>query len=236
MLAFNLINQTTPSIAVAQSAVADILNTNEPVVLVVDRIITEVARYYGISADDIKSKKRTSNITMARQVSMYIIREVCQLSLPLIGEEFDGRDHSTVHHSIRKVEHDGDKLLFPERCQRHYPHRKREITRLFPARRICFPHFPQSYSTQRRQNIWKNWTFDRVFHFLSVLVLSFPLFPRVFPGQKRGCPHPRILSQQRLNRRAVSGRGPVRTEKPGVSTDSKAPITTTISFYLYFAE
>ena len=104
VLAFNLINQTTPSIAVAQSAVADILNTNEPVVLVVDRIITEVARYYGISADDIKSKKRTSNITMARQVSMYIIREVCQLSLPLIGEEFDGRDHSTVHHSIRKVE------------------------------------------------------------------------------------------------------------------------------------
>ena len=82
VLAFNLINQTTPSIAVAQSAVADILNTNEPVVLVVDRIITEVARYYGISADDIKSKKRTSNITMARQVSMYIIREVCQLSLP----------------------------------------------------------------------------------------------------------------------------------------------------------
>ena len=94
VLAFNLINQTTPSIAVAQSAVADILNTNEPVVLVVDRIITEVARYYGISADDIKSKKRTSNITMARQVSMYIIREVCQLSLPLIGEDVYKRQAS----------------------------------------------------------------------------------------------------------------------------------------------
>lgn len=104
IMAFNLINRTPPSIAVAQSAVQDILNTNEPVVMVIDRIITEVARYYGISADDIKSKKRTSNITMARQVSMYIIREICQLSLPLIGEEFDGRDHSTVHHSIKKVE------------------------------------------------------------------------------------------------------------------------------------
>ncbi len=104
ILAFNLINNTPPSLAVAQSAVADILNTNEPTALVIDRIITEVARYYNISIDDIKSKKRTSNITMARQVSMYIIREVCGLSLPAIGDEFDGRDHSTVHHSIKKVE------------------------------------------------------------------------------------------------------------------------------------
>lgn len=102
--ALKLINNINPSLAVAQSTVADVLNTNEPVEAVIDRIVTEVARYYNISADDIKSKKRTSNITMARQVCMYIIREVCGLSLPQIGDVFDGRDHSTVHHSIKKIE------------------------------------------------------------------------------------------------------------------------------------
>jgi chromosomal replication initiator protein len=102
--ALYLINNIKPSLAVAQSTVADVLNTNEPTEAVIDRIITEVARYYNISADDIKSKKRTANITLARQVCMYIIREVCGLSLPQIGDVFEGRDHSTVHHSVKKIE------------------------------------------------------------------------------------------------------------------------------------
>lgn len=104
ILALQLINKIPPSLAVAQSAVADILNTNEPLEVVLDRIVTEVARYFSVSADDIKGTKRTSNITLARQVAMYIIREVCGLSMPQIGAVVGGRDHSTVHHSIARVE------------------------------------------------------------------------------------------------------------------------------------
>lgn len=105
ILALSLISKNPPSLSSAQSAVADTLNSNEPVEKTVDRILTETSRYYGVSADDIKGKKRTSGISNARQVAMYIIREVCDLSLPAIGEYF-GKDHSTVHHSICKVEED----------------------------------------------------------------------------------------------------------------------------------
>ena len=102
--ALKLINDINPSLAVAQSTVADVLNTNEPTEAVIDRIITEVSRYYNVSAEDIMSPKRPANITLARQVCMYIIREVCGLSLPQIGEKFNGRDHSTVHHAVKQVE------------------------------------------------------------------------------------------------------------------------------------
>ncbi len=102
--ALNLISKTPPSIATAQSAVADILNENEPIDKVVDRIITEVGRYYSVSVDDMKSLKRPANISNARQIAMYIIRDITGLSLPEIGKFFAGKDHSTVHHAIKRVE------------------------------------------------------------------------------------------------------------------------------------
>ncbi len=104
MLALHLISKTPPTIATAQSAILDILNENEPVADVVDRIITEVGRYYNVTGDEMKSKKKTANVSNARQIAMYIIRELTGSSLPQIGEYFSGRDHSTVHHSINQVE------------------------------------------------------------------------------------------------------------------------------------
>ncbi|MBE6903655.1 MAG: chromosomal replication initiator protein DnaA [Ruminococcaceae bacterium] len=105
-MAYYLLTGVQPSIAVAQSAIKDILNENEPLPITIDKIITEVSHFYHISPEDIKGKKRTADITLARQVAMYMIREITQLSLPAIGEEFSGRDHSTVHHAINKVEDD----------------------------------------------------------------------------------------------------------------------------------
>jgi len=103
-LAYYLLTGTPPSIAIAQSAIKDVLNENEPIPVTIDRVITEVGRYFNINPENIKGKKRTSDITNARQICMYIIREITQMSLPAIGEEFSNRDHSTVHHSINKVE------------------------------------------------------------------------------------------------------------------------------------
>ena len=106
ILAYYILAGTAPSIAVAQTTIKDILNENEPLPITIDRVITEVGRFYNIPAEDIKSKKRTQNVTQARQVAMYIIREITQMSLPEIGKEFLNRDHSTVHHSINKIEAD----------------------------------------------------------------------------------------------------------------------------------
>lgn len=69
-----------------------------------DVIIEESARYFGVTAEEIRGQRRTKNITMARQVSMYLIRNLTNMSLVDIGKEYEDRNHSTVLTSIRKVE------------------------------------------------------------------------------------------------------------------------------------
>lgn len=102
--AYRLLEGETPSIIAAQKAIRDILNDNQPVPVTVDRIIGEVARTYGVSTTDIRSSKRSSSISNARQVAVYAVREVTQISMNSIGEEFGGRDHSTIVYAIQQVE------------------------------------------------------------------------------------------------------------------------------------
>ncbi len=64
----------------------------------------EVAKTYGVSGEDIRSSKRASNISNARQTAIYIAREITQLSMTALGAEFGGRDHSTVVYAIQQVE------------------------------------------------------------------------------------------------------------------------------------
>lgn len=104
IMAFQLISNLPPSIAIASSAVRDITSENEPIPVIFDKVLKEVSREFGVSEEDILSKKRIENITFARQVAMYVMREITDLSLPEIGQNFNGRDHSTVHHSIRKID------------------------------------------------------------------------------------------------------------------------------------
>ena len=102
--AFHQLMGSTPSILTAQSAIKEVLSDHQPIPMTVERIITEVARTYGVSGDDIRSSKRSSTISTARQVAMYIVREVTQMSMAAIGEEFGNRDHSTVVYATRQVE------------------------------------------------------------------------------------------------------------------------------------
>ena len=67
-------------------------------------IITETGRYFGISEEDIRGQRRSKNTAMARQVAMYLMRNLTNMSLVDIGEQFENRNHSTVLSSIRKVE------------------------------------------------------------------------------------------------------------------------------------
>lgn len=102
--AYKLLAGTPPSVAIAQSAIKDILNDSQPVSVTIDRIISEVAKTYGVSSSDIKSPKRSSNISIARQVAIYVIREILSMPMASIGEQFGGRDHSTVVYAIQQVE------------------------------------------------------------------------------------------------------------------------------------
>lgn len=102
--AYQQLAGSPPSILVAQNAIRDILNDNQPVPVTIDRIISEVGRTYGISPQDIRSTKRSANISSARQISAYIIREVTQISMSAVGEELGGRDHSTIVYAIQQVE------------------------------------------------------------------------------------------------------------------------------------
>lgn len=63
-----------------------------------------VSDHYAIKISDMKSKRRTRNITYPRQIAMYLIRELTDRSLPEIGEAFGGRDHTTVIHAVDKIE------------------------------------------------------------------------------------------------------------------------------------
>lgn len=105
--AYHLLEGKPINIATAQAAISDIINNSQPTPVTVDKIIEEVARTYGgITPEDIRSQKRNANISKARQVSMYIVREITQMSMVEIGETFGGRDHSTVVYAVRQVEKD----------------------------------------------------------------------------------------------------------------------------------
>jgi chromosomal replication initiator protein len=104
MKAFHLLNGDPYSVQTAQAAISDIINNDQPTPLTVEKIVDEVARTFGTTGDDIRSSKRSANISSARQVSMYVVREITQMSMQAIGREFGGRDHSTVVYAIQQVE------------------------------------------------------------------------------------------------------------------------------------
>ncbi|MCI8442087.1 MAG: chromosomal replication initiator protein DnaA [Provencibacterium sp.] len=104
IIAFEQFAHTPPSILMAQNAIRDILNDNQPIPVTVERIISEVSRTYSVSPQDIRSTKRSAQISTARQAAIYVVREITQMSMSAIGEEFGGKDHSTIVYSIQKVE------------------------------------------------------------------------------------------------------------------------------------
>ncbi|MEJ6951941.1 chromosomal replication initiator protein DnaA [Natronospora cellulosivora (SeqCode)] len=90
----------------AQEALKDLLskNNNKSKKIDVNLIQKVIVDYYNLKLEDMKSKKRTQNIAFPRQIAMYLSRELTDLSLPQIGDEFGGRDHTTVIHAHNKIE------------------------------------------------------------------------------------------------------------------------------------
>lgn len=87
----------------ANEALKELLASSKAKQLSIAAIQQVVAAYYQVELGEMKAKKRTRDVTMPRQVAMYLARELTDMSLPKIGEEFGGRDHTTVIHACEKV-------------------------------------------------------------------------------------------------------------------------------------
>lgn len=99
-----LLKGQSPTIANTQAAISNILNNDQPPPVTVDKIIEEVSRTFNVSEKDMRSSKRSANISNARQIAIYIVREITQLPMTEIGEAFGGRDHSTIVYALQQVE------------------------------------------------------------------------------------------------------------------------------------
>ena len=91
------------TLEIAEEFLRDIVQDSTPNVTV-EIIIDHVAKYYDLKLADLKGPKRQRGFVRPRQIAMHLIKDMTSLSLPDIGREFGGRDHTTVIHSLRKVE------------------------------------------------------------------------------------------------------------------------------------
>lgn len=104
VIAYASVIRTPLSLDVAHEALKDVVMMNRPRPLTIRSIQEEVAQHYNLRSEDFQSRRRTRAIAFPRQVAMYLARELTDASLPRIGEEFGGRDHTTVMHAYDKIQ------------------------------------------------------------------------------------------------------------------------------------
>jgi len=105
VVAYSLLEEKPVSLDIAKTILKDMVKETIKIINI-DMIQKEVATFYDLSVSDLKSKRRSRNIIIPRQICMYIARKITNLSLPEIGAAFGGRDHTTVLHSFKKIEKD----------------------------------------------------------------------------------------------------------------------------------
>jgi chromosomal replication initiator protein len=91
------------SVGLAREALADLKLVQKDRGIQISRIQEVVANYFQTSVEDLKGKKRVKQIVVPRQIAMYLSRELTDASLPKIGQEFGGKDHTTVMHAHSKI-------------------------------------------------------------------------------------------------------------------------------------
>lgn len=103
VIAFAAIEGREISSQLAAEALSSIIGDSENKVLTAEEIIAVTGRFYTISEEEIKGKKRKKEIVTARQIAMYLTRELTELSFPKIGEAFGNKNHTTVIHAYEKI-------------------------------------------------------------------------------------------------------------------------------------
>jgi chromosomal replication initiator protein len=103
IVAYSSLTNKEISVDLAAEALKDIISNEQNKQVTIDLIQDIVANYFNLKVDELKSSRRTRNIAFPRQIAMYLSRKLTDMSLPKIGEEFGGRDHTTVIHAYEKI-------------------------------------------------------------------------------------------------------------------------------------
>ena len=110
--AFASLNKQSVDLPLAELVLKDLITDDGAQEITAASILAQTAVYFDISLEELKSKSRTRTLVTARQIAMYLLRELTDMSLPKIGQELGGRDHTTVMHADRKI-----RTLMAERRQ-----------------------------------------------------------------------------------------------------------------------
>ena len=101
--AYANLDQVPITETLAKTILQDLINSNQPLPITPDVILSKTSEMYGFSIDELIGGSRRRPLVTARQISMYIFRELTELSYPAIAKEFGGRDHTTVIHAVDKI-------------------------------------------------------------------------------------------------------------------------------------
>jgi chromosomal replication initiator protein len=101
--AFASLTRAPVQLSVAEEVLRDFIPDGHGPEITADQIMASTADYFGVSLEDLRGHSRSRVLVNARQVAMYLCRELTDLSLPRIGQAFGGRDHTTVMHADRKI-------------------------------------------------------------------------------------------------------------------------------------
>ncbi len=103
IIAYASLHKREINLDLTSAALKDVLSSNRSRHITVTMIQKIVAQHFNLRVEDFKARRRTRNIAFPRQIAMYLARELTDTSLPRIGEEFGGRDHTTVLHAYDKI-------------------------------------------------------------------------------------------------------------------------------------
>ncbi|MFI5893261.1 chromosomal replication initiator protein DnaA [Actinoplanes sp. NPDC051513] len=101
--AFASLTRSVVQLSLAEEVLRDFMPDGAGPEITADQIMVSTADYFGVSLEDLRGHSRSRVLVNARQVAMYLCRELTDLSLPRIGQAFGGRDHTTVMHADRKI-------------------------------------------------------------------------------------------------------------------------------------
>ena len=101
--AYANLTRSPVDLALAEEVLRDFIPDGSGPEITADQIMASTAEYFGVSLEDLRGHSRSRVLVNARQVAMYLCRELTDLSLPRIGQAFGGRDHTTVMHADRKI-------------------------------------------------------------------------------------------------------------------------------------
>ncbi len=103
VLAYSSITQMALTLPVATQVLGDLITVNTPRQITPKHILEATAEMFGLSIEDLRGKSRSRPLVTARQIAMYVLREMTDFSYPAIGREFGDRDHTTVMHAVTKI-------------------------------------------------------------------------------------------------------------------------------------